>query len=75
MAKVKDINEKYLELAGKNIELTDRIAKMKHQFDYTMNLSEVAYAKLEKKYNQLNKSFGELEEENLVLRTALKVTL
>jgi hypothetical protein len=40
-----------------------------------MNLSEVAYAKLEKKYNQLNKQNGELEEENLVLRTALKVTL
>lgn len=75
MAKVRGLNEKYLELAKKNVELNDRIEKMKHQFNYTIEHSETAYAKLEKKYNQLNKQYGELEEENLVLRTTLKVTL
>jgi predicted nucleic acid-binding Zn-ribbon protein len=75
MAKVRGLNEKYLELAKKNLELNDRIEKMKHNFHYTIEKSELAYAKLESKYNKLNKEFGELEEENLVLRTALKVTL
>jgi hypothetical protein len=72
MAKVRGLNEKYLELAKKNMELIDRIEKMKHNFHYTIEKSELAYAKLEKKYNKLNEGYGKLENENFKLRDLMR---
>jgi hypothetical protein len=53
----------------------NRVAKLKHNFHYTIEKSELAYVKLEKKYNKLNEEYGKLENENLSLRDTLKVVL
>jgi chromosome segregation ATPase len=72
---INELNEQ-IRILKRDLDIEQKkVAKLKHNFNYTIEKSELAYAKLEKKYNKLNEEYGKLENENLSLRDTLKVVL